>query len=96
MASVISGCSRHGRSALLLCLTCILFKWALPALAEMTPPGVDPKLVAAAAQEQAQGAAEGCKDTCRGMACPAGWTTGRDRENACKCICVRAWGGGRE
>ena len=89
VANVLSGCSRHGRSALLLSLIYILFRWVLPALAEMTPPGIDPKLVAAAALEKAQGAAQGCTDTCRGMTCPAGWTTGRDKENTCKCICVR-------
>ena len=81
--------ARHGRTALKVALVYALFKWVLPTRAARTPPGVDPKLVHAYADAQAQAAQGGCPDACKGMSCPAGWTTGRDKENVCKCICVR-------
>ena len=80
---------RHGYSALQILALFVVFKWFLPWIADMTPPGVDPRRVAAAAHEQAIAATKGCADACRGMACPAGWTTGRAPDDPCKCICVR-------
>ena len=67
----------------------MLFAFILPGLAEMTPPGVDPKAVAAAVQVKISLAQRGCENACKGMSCPAGWTTGRDKQDVCKCICVR-------
>jgi len=67
----------------------VLFALVLPALADITPPGVDPKLVAAAAAQEAVGVREGCADACKGMGCPTGWTTARSPDDVCKCICAR-------
>ena len=72
-----------------ICLTYTLFRWALPALADLTPPGVDMEQVRVAIEEEAQAAHSGCPDACKGMSCPAGWTTGRDANDACKCVCKR-------
>lgn len=69
--------------------TVLLFWLVLPALADLTPPGVTPKLLAELAEQQTKLAELGCADACRGMACPAGWTTGRSQKDLCKCICVR-------
>ena len=80
---------RHGRTLLAIGLSLVMFKWILPALADMTPPGVDPLLVAAVAEEKSRLATHGCDEACSGMACPAGWTTGRSPDNPCKCICKR-------
>ena len=81
--------SRHGRTLGLIALVYFLFKFVLPALAALTPPGIDPKAVIAAADEHARADAAGCADACKGMACPAGWKTGRHAQDACRCICVR-------
>jgi hypothetical protein len=67
----------------------LLFVLVLPTLADLTPPGVDAKLVAAAANQEAVGAREGCADACKGMGCPTGWTTARSPDDVCKCICAR-------
>ena len=67
----------------------LLFALVLPSLADMTPPGVDPKMVISLAEEQAIGQRSGCEEACRGMACPVGWSTGRSPADPCKCICKR-------
>lgn len=67
----------------------LIFGLILPALADLTPPGVDPKMVAAWAEEQYAGAQAGCENACRGMGCPAGWTTARAPDDHCRCICAR-------
>ena len=77
------------RPALGLFAAYILFAFILPALADMTPPGVDPKLVAVVAEQQAIGVRAGCEEACKGMGCPAGWMTARSPDDPCKCICAR-------
>ena len=69
----------------------LLFSTVLPWLAELTPPGVDPKAVAAAASELPADtiARTACENACHGMGCPKGWSTGRAPDDPCKCICVR-------
>ena len=67
----------------------VTFKWCLPFLAELTPPGVDVDLIKREAQERAERAKDRCATVCDGMTCPEGWTTGRSPEDSCKCICVR-------
>ena len=68
----------------------VLFAFLLPTLANLTPPGVDPKAVAAWAEEQAAVASAGCENACQGMGCPTGWVTKRSPDDYCKCICARA------
>ena len=67
----------------------LLFGLVLPWLANLTPPGVDPKMVAALAAQPQVKPPQGANDPCRGMACPAGWTTALSPETAGKCICKR-------
>lgn len=74
---------------LLVLSTYLLFAFFLPFLANLTPPGVDPKAVADAVEAKIALAARGCEDSCRGLSCPSGWTTARDKHDVCKCICVR-------
>lgn len=70
--------------------TYLLFALILPFLANLTPPGVDPKMVALLAEVPAPtGVPAHCEDACKGMGCPAGWTTARAPDNPCKCICAR-------
>ena len=67
----------------------VTFKWFLPFLAEMTPPGVDVKVIQREAELREQRSKDKCATVCDGMTCPDGWTTGRSPEDRCKCICVR-------
>ena len=43
----------HGRTPLYLVVVYVLFKWALPALAALTPPGIDPREVIRVADDDA-------------------------------------------
>ena len=67
----------------------ILFSFILPALADLTPPGVDPKELHAMVKEQTALVKAGCTTTCEGLGCPSGWTTARAPNDPCKCICAR-------
>lgn len=94
------------RGQLLLWPLCIflLVRIVLPALADITPPGVSLAAVRAAAERgaaekpanawrpsAASGADHACQHKCVGLRCPEGWTTApkRDADGACKCICAR-------
>eukprot|EP00320_Phaeocystis_rex_P020470 CAMPEP_0119082906 /NCGR_PEP_ID=MMETSP1178-20130426/123492_1 /TAXON_ID=33656 /ORGANISM="unid sp, Strain CCMP2000" /LENGTH=167 /DNA_ID=CAMNT_0007065723 /DNA_START=55 /DNA_END=558 /DNA_ORIENTATION=+ len=67
----------------------VMFKWILPFLAELTPPGVDIHQIQAEAVKRAARVKDKCANVCDGMNCPAGWDTGTSPEDHCKCICVR-------
>ena len=67
----------------------VMFKWMLPYLAELTPPGVNVHQIQVEAVKRAARAKDKCATVCDGMNCPAGWETGRSPEDHCKCICVR-------
>ena len=43
----------HGRTPLYLVVVYVLFKWALPALAALTPPGINPREVIRVADDDA-------------------------------------------
>jgi len=89
LPTVIAILINHGRTIAYVFIAYFLFQRALPALAALTPPGVDAKDVLAAAEDHARAAAAGCADACAGMSCPAGWKTARHAEDPCKCICAR-------
>ena len=61
----------------------------LPWLAELTPPGVDPKAVAAASSFPPTPLRGPRARTRATECCPKGWSTGRAPDDPCKCICVR-------
>jgi len=65
------------------------FKWMLPALAAVTPPGVDLEAVKASAEYHVEVAKAGCGDPCKAMSCPPGWKTALHAQDPCKCICAR-------
>ena len=67
----------------------VLYKWILPWLADLTPPGVDLELIKREAEQRALLKKDKCATVCDGMTCPDGWTTGRAPDDRCKCICVR-------
>ena len=67
----------------------VMFKWMLPYLAELTPPGVNVHQIQVEAVKRAARAKDKCATVCDGMNCPVGWETGRSPEDHCKCICVR-------
>ena len=77
------------RPTLIVVTLFVMFKWILPYLADLTPPGVDVQLIQAEAVKRAARAKDKCATVCDGMNCPAGWQTGRSPEDHCKCICVR-------
>jgi len=87
--SITAMSKRHAHTALLVLLVYVAFKWLLPWLAALTPPGINPEQVAQAAERQMRQAVAGCEDPCKGMNCPDGWTTGLKPDDECKCICVR-------
>ena len=75
--------------ALWIIVVFVTFKWCLPFLAELTPPGVDIKIIQKEAEMKALRQKDRCATVCDGMTCPDGWDTGRSPEDQCKCICVR-------
>merc|ERR1711935_553770 len=77
------------RPILILVTLFVMFKWMLPYLAELTPPGVDVHQIQVEAVKRAAHIKDKCATVCDGMNCPAGWETGRSPEDHCKCICVR-------
>ena len=80
----------YGWPVLYAIVACLIMGVGLPALAEMTPPGVDAQEVAKLAVDKAVAGKHGCGvDVCKGMGCPAGWTTGRNQNDPCKCACIR-------
>lgn len=88
-AGLSSALSTVKMLALWIFVVFVTFKWCLPFLAELTPPGVDVALIRREAEERAARAKDKCASVCGGMTCPEGWTTGRSPEDRCKCICVR-------
>jgi hypothetical protein len=77
------------RPVIMLLLIAVTFRYVLPFLADLTPPGVDIKLIRQEAEKRALRAKDKCASVCDGMSCPEGWETGRSPEDHCKCICVR-------
>ena len=90
------------RSQILLWPLCLflLVRFVLPALADITPPGVSLAAVRAAAEAAGRsrrtrgGRRRWGADrvpAVRRIACPEGWTTApkRDADGSCKCICAR-------
>jgi hypothetical protein len=80
---------RHGRNLAYVLVVYSTFKWMLPALAAVTPPGVDLEAVKASAEYHVEVAKAGCGDPCKAMSCPAGWKTALHAQDPCKCICAR-------
>ena len=75
------------RIALALAAIVVLFRWILPYLADLAPPGVD---LAEAERARVSRLAENvdqCAHACDGLRCPDGWTTAL--EESCECICKR-------
>jgi hypothetical protein len=58
-------------------------------LAELVPNGVTAGSLIVAAEAKAASESHRCHGSCKGMGCPAGWTTGHSPDDLCKCICVR-------
>ena len=77
------------RPILIVMMLFVMFKWMLPYLAELTPPGVNVHQIQVEAVKRAARAKDKCATVCDGMNCPVGWETGRSPEDHCKCICVR-------
>ena len=84
--------AQYGRLCMYSILLYVLLKWVLPALAELTPPGISLEDVKRAADEKLLYESAGCPDACKGLVCPTGWKTSRKPENPCKCICARKQG----
>ena len=80
---------RHGRTFAYVLVVYSTFKWVLPALAAVTPPGVDLEAVKASAEYHVEVAKAGCGDPCKAMSCPPGWKTALHAQDPCKCICAR-------
>ena len=80
---------RHVRNLAYVFVVYSIFKWVLPALAAVTPPGVDLEAVKASAEYHVEVAKAGCGDPCKAMSCPAGWKTALHAQDPCKCICAR-------
>ena len=77
------------RPIVIILILVVMFKWILPYLAELTPPGVDIHQIQVEAVKRAARVKDKCATVCDGMNCPAGWDTRRSPEDHCKCICAR-------
>merc|ERR1712166_55711 len=65
------------RPILIFVMLFVMFKWMLPYLAELTPPGVNVHQIQVEAVNRAARAKDRCATVCDGMNCPVGWETGR-------------------
>ena len=75
------------RIALALATIVVLFRWLLPYIADLAPPGVDLAEAERARLARLAKDDDECSHACDGLRCPEGWTTAL--EDSCQCICKR-------
>mmetsp|Transcript_18365 Transcript_18365/g.48387 ORF Transcript_18365/g.48387 Transcript_18365/m.48387 type:complete len:206 (+) Transcript_18365:95-712(+) len=82
-------CREFGHVPLIALAAYVLLAFALPWLADLTPPGVNMSLVAEETAAAQHVGGRDCEHVCDALSCPAGWTTSISPTDACKCICKR-------